>query len=176
MAVKKAYVELVEFLIANKDKKVSTILGDVEEMCSAKSAGGVATTVHRDDNGEITHVRCSYFKQWMPLSHVEFGRKAGSASGLNPMCKEGTSNFSKSQRDFRKSKEGLMDQLVEEEISAEEYKAELAKLEDIRTAIIPRRDGIGWDTIEEALAVSSSQLDEMVANAADDSEADENEE
>ena len=171
MAIKKAYVELIDFLTTNKDKKVSTILGDVQEMCSAKSAGGVATTVHRNEAGDITHVRCSYFKQWMPLSHVEFGRKAGSASGLNPMCKEGTSNFSKQQREFRKGKEALMDQLVEEQITADEYKASIAKLEEVRTSIIPRRDGIGFDTIEEALEATTEQLDEMVASVVEDEPA-----
>ncbi len=165
MPVKKAYTELLAFLNANADKKIKTVLGDIETMCSAKSAGGVATTVHRNEAGEIVLVRCSYHKLWMPISHVEFGAKAGSASGLNPMCKTGVSNWTKAQRDARKAKEGILTAVTTGEMQANEVSKALETIEATRLAVIPRIDGIGWETTEEALAVSSEDLDAMVEAA-----------
>lgn len=163
MAIKKAFVPLMELLEANKQKTVSSILSQVEEICSAKSAGGTATTVHKDKDGNITHIRCGYFKKWMPLSHVEFGAKAGSASGYNPMCKEGVANWTKAQRDFRKDKEDLFEKVMSKEISPEQAQKMQEKLEKARTTIVPHSAGIGWDTVEEAVKVSKKDLDAMVA-------------
>jgi len=165
MGIKKAYQEVFDFLTANADKKVKTILDDVEAMFSARSAGGVATTIHRDEEGNISLVRCSYYKLWMPLSHVIFGSKAGSASGLNPMCKEGVSNWTKSQRDFRKAKEGLLEQVMSGDLEPSELRPMLEELEATRVTIVPRADSIGWATVEEALAITDDQLNEMAESA-----------
>lgn len=172
MAIKKAYEDLVNFLNENQDKKVKSILPNVLEMCSAKGAGGSATTFVRDDNGKVAAIRCSYYGKWMPLSHVSFGKKAGSASGFNSMSTEGTNNYSKQQRQYKQAKEALLDQVASGDLPAEQVSAELAKLEEARTAVIPRKDGIGFETSEEALAADSAELDRMVA-AAEETEVEE---
>lgn len=161
MSIKKAYVELVEFLNANSDKKVKSILPEIQEMCSAKGAGGSATTFHKDENGNVTHIRCGYYGQWMPLSHVKFGAKAGSASGYNSMCQEGTNNYSKQNREFKAAKEELLQKVADGEVTPEQIGAELKKLEEARTAVIPRRDGIGFDSLEDALNADPAELDAM---------------
>lgn len=166
--IKKAFIDLHSFLVVNKDKKIKTVLTEVEAMCSAKSAGGVATASHKNEAGEITHVRCGYYKQWMPLSHVAFGEKASSATGLNSYCKEGMSHFTKQQALFKKGKEAVLTRMLSDEanenyLSTSDAKVELDALETARTLVTPRVDGIGWDTIEEAVAVSSEELDAMVA-------------
>lgn len=169
MGVKKAYVELVEFLNANQDKKVKSILPEIQEMCSAKGAGGSATTFHKNENGEVVAIRCGYYGQWMPTSHVKFGAKAGSASGFNSMCAEGTNNYSKQNREFKAAKEELLQKVADGELAPENIGAELERLEAERKSIIPRKDGIGFETLEECLNADPAELDRMQA-AAEESE------
>lgn len=95
MTIKKAYVELVELLEANKGKKVSTILDDIIELCSSKTQG---STVIRDAEGNVIAIFCYYHKQWELLSSTPYGAKASSATGFNTMCKVGTSKWTKQQR------------------------------------------------------------------------------
>jgi len=159
MSVKKAYANLIEFLKVNEDKKVKTILDEVVTMCSAKSAGSSATTVHRDEAGIVTHIRCGYFKQWLPISHVEFGAKAGSASGFSPMSKEGTSLWSKQQREAKKSKEDLLQGVASGEVEASDLANRLEQIEETRTSTYSHP--LGTDTVEEAIALTSADLDAM---------------
>ena len=145
MAIKKVFVELVEYLEANEGSKVKTILPGVIELCSAKSGGGKggASTFIKDSNGNVTHVFCYYHKKWEAVDAVEFGTKTTSPTGLNNMCKEGTSQWTKQQRAAKKASEELLDQVSNGEVDP----ADLAKLrEDIeatRAQIVPREDGHG---------------------------------
>lgn len=154
MAVKKAYQELVAFLEENGDKKVKTVINDVIEMCSAKSGGGggAATTFHKDDNGVVVAVRCFYHKLWMSPAVAEFGAKASSPTGLNSMCKDGVSKWSKQQREAKAAKEALLQQVAAGEIDPSDIGAEMAKIEEARSVIVPREDGYGFETLEELLA------------------------
>jgi len=163
--VKKAFQPIVEFLENNKAKKVDTIMADILEMCQAKGAGGTATTVHRDAEGNVVAIKCGYFHSWMPLSHVDFGKKEGSASGFNPMCKEGVSNWSKQQRDAKKAKDELLGLVATGEISPDGIQAELERIEEVRLQTISRRDGIGFETSEEAVNADSAELDAMIEAA-----------
>lgn len=171
-AIKKAYVNIVAFLQENKDKKVSTVLDQVVEMCQAKSAGGVATASHRDANGNVVAVRCNYFGLWFPTSHVDFGQKQGSATGLNSMCKEGANAFSLAQRTFKKGKEALLDKLSAGELAPADIAGELEKLEAARVRPVPFSiPGMGWEKLEDCLAQTPEQLDALVAAAQPQPEA-----
>lgn len=161
MSIKKAYAGIVEFLKVNKDKKVGTILDEVIEMCSAKSAGSSATTINRNEEGVITHIRCGYFKRWLPVSHVEFGAKSGSASGFNPMCKEGISLWTKQQREAKKAKEELLNAVASGEVPADQIQTRLDDIEVARTEVFAHP--LGTETLEEALALSEADLDEMAS-------------
>jgi hypothetical protein len=164
MSIKKAFLPLVEFLTTNKDKRVKEILEQIQEMCSAKGAGGTASTFHRDENGAVTHIQDYYFKKFFPLSHVDFGPKAGSPSGYNSMCKEGVSNWTRQQREFKAAKEALLNAVAAGEVKPDQIAAKLEELEVARTKIVPYSvEGMGWDTLEEALAVPKEQLDRIVA-------------
>jgi len=110
---------------------------------------------------------------WMPLSHVKFGKKAGSASGFNSMCAEGTNNYSKQNREFKAAKEDLLQRVAEGEVAPDAIGAELQRLEEARKQIIPRRDGIGFETLEEALAADPAELDRMQAAVAETEETEE---
>lgn len=161
MSIKKAFVPLIDFLKDNQDKKVKSVLAEVEEMCAARGAGGVATTIVKDPNsGEVVGKRCGYYKKWMPLAFVEFGQKQGAADGLNPFCKEGMSHYSRQNREFKSFQEELLQRVASGEVPADEIEAQLAKAEAERTKIVPRADGFGYDTSEElleALADGSAQ-------------------
>lgn len=151
-SIKKAYQSVVQHLQENKDKKVSSVLDEIIEMCSAKSAGGSATSFHRDEAGKVVAIRCSYFGKWFLVDDVEFGAKQGTASGYNPMSKEGVSNYTKQQREYAKAKDQLLQDVAAGEIPAEEVAARMEDLEYNRKVVIPHSEGLGFDTMEEALA------------------------
>ena len=133
MAIKKDYVELVNFLETNKNKKVETILDLVREMCSQK----VETTFKKDENGNVTHVYCYYHKVWEDVSQVEYGKKASNkATGLNTMCKVGLNQWSKQQRVAQKEKNELLEKMAKGEVSQEEFTQELDAIELRRNTII----------------------------------------
>lgn len=161
--VKKNFVPLVEFLQANKGQKVSSILDQVIELCAAKSAGGVATASHKDDQGNLVAIRCSYYGKWMPVSHVEFGAKAGSTTGLNSMCKEGANNFSKAQRTFKAAKEALLNEVIAHTVQPDEVAGRLETLEAQRTTPLPFSvPGLMFDNLEDLLAHTSDDFDAIV--------------
>lgn len=133
MAIKKDYVELVNFLETNKNKKVETILDLVREMCSQK----VETTFKKDDEGNVTHVYCYYHKVWEDVSQVEYGKKASNkATGLNTMCKVGLNQWSKQQRVAQKEKNELLEKMAKGEVTQEEFTLELDQIELRRNTII----------------------------------------
>ena len=162
--IKKAFVELHSFLEANKDKKVSTVMDQVTEMCTARGAGGATTSIVRNESGEVVGVLDYYFKKWLPVKFVEFGAKAGSASGLNTMCKLGTSLWTKQQRDFKKAKEDLLAAVAAGEVQPTEIQDHLDKLEQNRQRIEPFPiPELAFDTEEELLAANEGKMEKALA-------------
>lgn len=159
MSIKKAFVELHAFLVANEDKKVKTILDEATEFMSAKGAGGAASTVYRNDAGEVVGVLDYYFKKWLPVKFVEFGKKANSASGLNTMCKLGTSLWTKQQREYKNGKEALLDAVAAGEVLPTEIQEKLDELETARNFIadypIPE---LAFDSVEELEAADEEEM------------------
>lgn len=170
--VKKAYVDLVNFLEENADKKVKTILDDVIAMCAPKAGGGGgnAATFHRDENGNVVAVRCYYHGLWMDPSIVPFGTKANSASGLNSMCKDGMSKWTKQQRVAKNAKDKLLADVASGEVPAEQLPKLLQDIEDARGAVEPIDGNYqGFETLEECLAFSEANPGfELVMNEAEE--------
>ena len=133
--IKKQFEELVALLQANPNKKVSTMLPDVIAMCSAKQQ---SKTFELNKEGQVTRVFCYYHKQWEDVSVCEYGAKKSSASGLNSMCKVGYNQWSKQQRDYKKAKERVLQDVADGEIQGEEVSGLLEELEEARTQIVPR--------------------------------------
>lgn len=105
MAIKKDFVALVEFLEANQNKKVATILEQLREMCSQQNT----VTFKKDAEGNVTEVFCYYHKRWELVSEHEYGKKASNkATGLNTMCKVGLNLWTKQQSAAKKAKEQLL--------------------------------------------------------------------
>ena len=142
--IKKAFQPLIEFLEANKDKKVGTILDQAIEFTSAKIGGGrSASTVLRNEAGDVTHVFCYYHKQWEDVTVAEYGAKASSMTGLSNMCKEGTAAWSKQQRDAKSAKEAILAAVTSGDLEPGDIPAELEEVEALRNKVNPRADGHG---------------------------------
>jgi len=145
MAIKKAYKELIEYLEANPDSKVKTILEGAKALCSAKSGGGKggAQLFLKDAAGKVTHVFCYYHKKWEDVTKVEYGVKTTSPTGLNNMCKEGTSQWTKQFRAAKGASADLLDQVAEGKIKPSDIAGMKKDIEANRAKIVPREDGHG---------------------------------
>ena len=75
--VKKAFVELVELLEANQNKKIATIMPEILELVQGKSGG---KTFHKDSDGNVVAIYCYYHKKWELVSEQEYGSKANTAT------------------------------------------------------------------------------------------------
>lgn len=134
--IKKQYVELVEFLEANKGKKISSIIDEVRAMCEAKKGGSDGKTFEKDEEGNVVRVFCWYHKEWEDVATTEYGTKKGTATGLNTMCKQGVSAWTKQQRVAKQAKNDVLNRIMSGELTTEEAQPLLAEIEDARTTII----------------------------------------
>ena len=153
MTIKKAYLQLASLLAANMDALVSDIYEQAAELMSASTKGGGGVSCyHKNDEGEVVALRCSYHQKWFDPAEVEFGKKASSSSGYNTMCKDGLAKWTKQFNNFKKAKEQLLDDLSEGTVEPSEIVDITAALENTRQIIVPMEDHEGYDTLEELLA------------------------
>lgn len=140
ITIKKQYLEVIALLEANKGKKVSSILDEVLALCEAKKGGSNGETFKKDDEGNVTHVFCWYHKEWEAVAEVEYGTKKGTATGLNTMCKQGVSSWTKAQRVAKQQKAELMDKVLSGELTpgTDEVNEALAAIEEQRNTIVAR--------------------------------------
>jgi len=146
---KKAYVELVEFLEANKNKKVSSILNDIKAMTAQKANQKTFLT---NDKGEVVAIYCYYHKQWELLADVEYGKKASSSTGFNTMCKVGVSNWTKQNNAVKKVGETVLTMLETGEIGADEIAETKERLIAEAKAVITDNMPQGFTSADEVLA------------------------
>lgn len=141
MTIKKAYTEVHALLVSAKaDKKIDeNVFQKAVELMSAKRGGSSGeTTAIRNDKGEVVAVRCFYYKRWMPVvgdKAVEFGVKKTTSTGLNTMCKAGSSLYTKQLSAYKKAKEEMLDKVSSGEVKPADVKANLEKLEKDRHTI-----------------------------------------
>jgi hypothetical protein len=116
---------------------------------TAKSGGSDIGRTYLKD-GEATYaVYCYYHKRWELVSVADYGSKQNTATGLNTMCKEGVSSWTKQQRAYKKVRETALMQLAEGAIDKAEYEALMDQAEINRKAIEVRDDEHGFETAEE---------------------------
>jgi len=140
--IKKDYLSIVAFLEENKNKKVSTILDELKSMCTKKTND---KTFELDEEGNVTRVYCYYHKCWEDVSIYTYGPKKNTASGLNTMCKEGVSQWTKQQRVAKQAKEALLTKLGTGELTVDDLPTEQALIEEMRIAIVPHSIDTKWD-------------------------------
>jgi hypothetical protein len=136
--VKKVYEDIYKLLEANQDEKVSSLLPEILELVKMKQ---LAKTFKVDEEGNVTHVYCYYHKQWEDVSVAEYGSKVNSASKLNSMCKEGVNQWTKQQREYKKAKGEILNELMEGSMTKEDAQAKLEQIEEDVGRIVPREDG-----------------------------------
>lgn len=142
MTIKKVYAELFELLQANENKKVSTLMPQLQELMATKSA---TKSFIKNEAGEVTHVFCYYHKLWEPVEF--YGKKASTPSGYNSMCKEGVNQWTKQQRDYKKGESQLLADIASGKVSPDAIQDNMSKLEADRKSIKPREDGIGEEEL-----------------------------
>ena len=149
--IKKAFVEIVDLLQENKDLKVNKVLDRVLELASTnRSAAG--STYIMNTVGEPVAILCYYFKRWMPLvgeQQVEFSVKKNTSTGLNSMCKEGNSLWTKQQRVAKQKTSDLLNLVAEGTIKYDSVRDEQAKIESARKEI--EATELGFETKEEVI-------------------------
>ena len=144
MSIKKAFQDVVAFLEDNENSKVKTLLPAIIEMCSAKSGGaGGAASFIKDAEDNVTHIKCYYHGLWEPVDAVEYGAKATSATGLSSMCKEGTSAWTKQQREAKKANVELLNKVASGDVDPTDIVAIQADIEAARKVVVAREDGLG---------------------------------
>jgi hypothetical protein len=158
--IKKAYEEIVNVLEANRDAQVSDIIDQVISLAAAKtgSGGGKATVFHRNEEGDVVAIKCYYHKLWMDPRIVEFGKKATSPTGLNNMCKDGVSKWTKQQREVKLAESEILSRVTAGDLAIEDIEAEQARIAEEASRIVPRDDEYGFETLEECLADSAERL------------------
>lgn len=152
MQIKKQFEEIYALLEANKTKKVSTLLPELAELMSKKSAGGTnGSTFHKIDD-EVVAVYCYYHKKWELVSQVEYGKKASNqATGLNTMCKEGVSSWTKQQRMKKLAEQELLTKVSKGDVKPEDIASEQDLILKESKVIVPRSDEHGFDLLADAL-------------------------
>lgn len=109
MKVKKSFEEVIKFLEANQNKKVSALLPELLTMCESRKQSSACI---KDSDGNVLAIYCYYHKQWEVVADVEYGSKVNSTTGLNTMCKIGTSMWTKKLNQSKKAKASLIDEVA----------------------------------------------------------------
>ena len=101
--------------------------------------------------GELVAVMCGVHKKYEVIEDgtgaAIFSARTGSTTGLNSVCKEGASAYTKATRELKNAKEKIKQDVFDEAISLPDGKRAIADLE--AAPIAGRVDGMGWNTIEE---------------------------
>ena len=158
--IKKAFVDIVELLQANEDARVGDILPSVIELTQAKTGagGGKASTFHRNEQGDVVAIKCYYHGLWMDPRVADFGKKATSPTGLNNLCKDGMSKWTKQQREAKATEAELLTRVAEGELAPEDIPAEQERIKEEAKRVEPREDVYGFETLEECLADSAERF------------------
>lgn len=154
--VKKAFISLIDYLEANKDSKVKTILEGAIDIASAKSGGAAGGgTFLKDKDGNVVAIFCYYHKKWedpraeinstVNPNHCDYGIKSTSPTGLSNMCKEGTSAWTKQHREAKKGNEELLTKVASGDIQPGDIIAHQEDIAAKRDVIITREDGKGTE-------------------------------
>ena len=131
--IKKPFVEIHKILINNLNKNVNEIMDLLEPIMEAQ----VRDKCHRtNENGDL-EIFCWYHKEWEVVGEVEYGSKKNTSTGYNTMCKIGVNQWTKQQREFKKAKNELLDQVMEGTIEPNELNGLIEELEEERDKIVP---------------------------------------
>lgn len=163
MTIKKDLQPLYEHLQSLSNKKLTDklIQSIAEQYLATKNSNGSGsrTTAYYDANRDLVAVYCYYHKQWELVSHIEYGKKAGTKTGLNTMCKEGVSAWTKANRSKVKAKDDLLAQYTDGHIDSEAFKLALQALDEPSVIEPHSNEEHSFKTIEELEQYLASNSD-----------------
>lgn len=145
--IRKQFQKVYEVLSdpANAKKQTKTTLALLMPVLATQSPSYL-----RSISGiTVTAVYCKYHKKWEPVSEVDYLPKKGTASGLCNTCKEGVSRYHKQNNEFNKRSLALPGLIKSKGVSIDDIEALLEEIDAIKSVVVPRTDGIGFDTLEE---------------------------
>jgi len=133
--IKKGYLEVYDILVKNEDKKISSIMNQLIPIMESQQRDK-----NHFENRYGLWVFCYYHKEWELTTQVEYGRKVNTATGLNSMCKVGTNQWTKQQREFKRDKANLLEQVAEGNLAIEDINDKIAELEETKYRIVSLTD------------------------------------
>ena len=131
--IKKGYTELYAILLENADKKVKSVMDLLIPIMETQQKD----KCHFYDEDGRLQVFCYYHKEWEYVDQVPYGKKANTTTGLNTMCKVGTNQWTKQQREFKASAETILDMVASGELAYEDIPAKRAEFEEVKNRIVP---------------------------------------
>lgn len=163
--IKKDYKDIMSLfaqsITLGSEQERQALYNQALELVSSKKSNGSgsASTAYFDPvTRELIAVYCYYHKQWELVSHIEYGKKSGTKTGLNTMCKEGTSAWTKQYRKSQKLKDELAQKLLRDEITKDEYAEQYEAINN--PAIEPHGDeDHSFATLDDLLAYLANQAE-----------------
>lgn len=135
LVIKKQFQDLYDLIKENEGKKLTPKL--IEQLTNHMISKGGQKTFKLDDEGNVTHIFCYYHKEWEDVNEIPYGTKKSTAHGLNTMCKEGVSNWTKQQRQMKKENDNLLQMLLDNEITQDELPQLKSEIEERAKTIVP---------------------------------------
>lgn len=127
MNIKKQFESIHSLLVENQGKKLGKeLMSKLEELMISKT---MTKTFKLDDEGNVSQIFCYYHKVWEDVNEIPYGKKSSTSHGLNTMCKQGVSNWTKQQRVLKVAKEELLSQVADETIQASDLPSIIKELE-----------------------------------------------
>ena len=133
--IKKVYSEIYAILSANENRKVSSIMDQLLPLMESQQRD---KNHYTDEHG--LWIYCYYHKEWELTKQVEYGSKANTATGLNSMCKVGTNQWTKQQREFKQAKANLLELVANGELAVNDIDSKIKELEDAKDRIVSLKD------------------------------------
>lgn len=143
------HAALVE--LTNKKLTPKVLATLTEQFLATKNSNGSGsrTTAYYDDNRDLVAVYCYYHKKWELVDHIAYGNKKGTKTGLNTMCKEGVSMWTKNNRGNAKAKDALLHKFTEGDITEAEFKDYLNDLKAPTAPEVHSDEEHSFDTLEQ---------------------------
>lgn len=126
--IKTQFITLHTLMTDNIGKKLTPKLMAMFE--AEMQSKVMAKTFKKDDDGNVTHIFCYYHKEWEEVANVPYGKKASTSHGLNTMCKQGVSHWTKQQRIMKQEKSKLLDDVANEVIPSSDLSTLLSEIEE----------------------------------------------
>lgn len=168
MTIKKAFTEIHDFLQANKDKKVASILDQAIAFMSAQRNSAESMAI-RDGKGNVVALMDAYTGRWAALvgsKAVEFGVKANTSTGLNPMSKASLNQYNKQQSAAKKAGAELLQKVAAGEVKPASINEHLAAIEEARKAVVDTGEGFdSREALVKYLSKEGIKLDDMAQAA-----------